>query len=58
MPLDGYNTITVSEDVFALLTEVMDECDCKSIADAAETASVIALGYDEAELAQVLADQL
>ena len=34
MPPDGYNTITVSEDVFALLTEVIDEYDCESIADA------------------------
>ena len=58
MPPDGYNTITVSDDVFALLTEVMDEYDCKSIADAVETASVIALDYDEAELAQLLADRL
>ena len=58
MPLDGYNTITVSEDTFGLLTEVMDEYDCESIADAVETASVIALNYDEAELAQLLADRL
>ena len=58
MPPDGYNTITVSDDVFALLTVVMDEYDCESIADAVETASVIALGYNEAELAQLLADRL
>jgi hypothetical protein len=44
--------------VFALLTEVMDEYDCESIADAVETASVIALDYDEAELAQLLANRL
>ena len=58
MPPDGYNTITVSEDTFGLLTEVMDEYGCESIADAVETASVIALNYDEAELAQLLADRL
>lgn len=58
MPPDGYKTITVREDVFALLTEVMDEYDCDSIADAVETASVIALDRDEAELAQHLADRL
>jgi hypothetical protein len=34
MPPDGYNTITVSEDVFVLLTEVMDEYNCETIADA------------------------
>lgn len=58
MPPDGYNTITVSEDVFALLAEVMDEYDCDSIADAVETASVIALDRDEAELAQHFANRL
>lgn len=58
MPPEGYNTITVSEDVFVLLTEVMDEYDCQSIADTVETASVIALDRDEAELAQHLADRL
>lgn len=58
MPPDGYNTITVREDVFALLTEVMDEYDCDSIAGAVETASVIALDRDEAELDQHLADRL
>jgi hypothetical protein len=34
------------------------EYECESIADAVETASVIALDYDEAELAQLLADRL
>jgi hypothetical protein len=58
MPPEGYNTITVSGDVFGLLTEVMDEYECESIADAVEIASVIALDYDEAELAQLLADRL
>ena len=58
MPPDGYNTITVSEDVFVLLVDVMDEYDCESVADAVETASIIALDYDEAELAQLLADRL
>lgn len=58
MPPDGYTTITVSEDVVTLLNEVMDEYDSDSIADAVETASVIALNRDEAELAQYLADRL
>ena len=58
MPPDGYHTITVSEDVFSLLVGVMDEYDCESVADAVETASIIALDYDEAELAQLLADRL
>ena len=58
MPPDGYNTITVSEDVFGLLVDVMDEYDCESVADAVEAASIIALDYDEVELAQLLADRL
>ena len=58
MPLNGYNTITVSDDVFALLTVVMNRYDCESIADAVETASVIALNYNEAGLARLHADQL
>ena len=58
MPPDGYNMITVNEEVFSLLINLMDEYDCESIADAVETASIIALDYDEAELAQLLADRL
>ena len=50
--------ITVNEEVFSLLINLMDEYDCESIADAVETASIIALDYDEAELAQLLADRL
>lgn len=57
MPPDGYTSLTVSEDVFEQLVTVMAEYDC-SIADAVETASTIALERDEAQLAQILADQL
>jgi len=49
MPPDRYNTITINEDVFSLLIDVMDEYDYNSIADAVETTSVIALDYDEAK---------
>jgi hypothetical protein len=58
MPPDGYTSLTVSEDVFEQLVTVMAEYDCDSIADAVETASTIALERDEAQLAQILADQL
>jgi hypothetical protein len=37
---------------------VMTEYECESVADAVGTASAIALNRDEAELAQILADQL
>lgn len=58
MPPDGYTSLTVSEDVFEQLCTVMTEYDCDSIADAVDTASTIALERDEAQLAQILADQL
>jgi hypothetical protein len=58
LPPNGYTSLTVSEEVFEQLVAVMTEYDCDSIADAVETASTIALKQDEAELAQILADQL
>ena len=58
MPPDGFSTITVNDDVFALLTEVMVTYDCDSVSEAVETASIVALERDEAELAQILADRL
>lgn len=58
MPPDGYTSLTVSEEVFEQLVAVMTEYDCDGIADAVETASTVALERDEAELAQILADQL
>ncbi len=58
MPPDGYTSLTVSEEVFEQLVAVMTEYDCDSIADAVKTASMVALERDEAELAQILADQL
>jgi hypothetical protein len=58
MPPDGYTSLSVSDDVFEQLAVVMAEYDCDGIADAVETASTIALERDEAELAQILADQL
>ncbi|MCQ4334493.1 hypothetical protein KM295_13600 [Natronomonas sp. F2-12] len=58
MPPDGYTSLTVSDEVFEQLVTVMAEYDCDSIADAVETASTIALERDEAQLAQILADQL
>ena len=58
MPPDGYTSLTVSDEVFEQLVTVMTEYDCNSIADAVSTASTIALERDEAQLAQILADQL
>lgn len=58
MPPEGYQTITVSDEVFQQVLAVMTEYECDSVADAVATASAIALGRDEAELAQILADQL
>ena len=58
MPPDGYTTITVSDETFTLLTNVMTEYECDSTADAVHTAATIALDRDEAELARHLADML
>lgn len=58
MPPDGYQTITVSDEVFQQVVAVMTEYECESVADAVATASAVALNRDEAELAQILADQL
>ncbi|QAU11368.1 hypothetical protein EKH57_00425 (plasmid) [Halorubrum sp. BOL3-1] len=58
MPPEGYQTITVSDEVFQQVLAVMTEYECDSAADAVGTASAIALSRDEAELAQILADQL
>jgi hypothetical protein len=58
MPPEGYSTITVPDEVFERVTEVMIEYDCDSIADAVDTASAVALERDEAALAQLLAQRL
>jgi hypothetical protein len=58
MPPEGYSTITVPDEVFERVTEVMIEYDCDSIADAVDTASAVALERDEAALAQFLAQRL
>ena len=58
MPSEGYNAITVPDEVFEQVTGVMIEYDCDSIADAVATASAVALERDEAALAQLLAQRL
>lgn len=58
MPPNGYTSLTVSDDVFEQLLAVMTEYNCDSVADAVKIASAIALERDEAELAQILANQL
>ena len=58
MPPEGYNAITVPDEVFEQVTKVMIEYDCDSIADAVATASAVALERDEAVLAQLLVQRL
>ena len=58
MSPEGYNSITVPDEVFGQGTTVMIEYDYKSIADAVATASAVTLERDEAQLAQILAKQL
>ena len=58
MPPDGYNSLTVSDEVMEQLAVVMTQYDCDSLSVAISVASAVALERDEAELAQILADQL
>lgn len=58
MPPEGYNAITVSDEVYQQVLTVFSEYECDSIADAVATASTVALERDEAEIAQILADRL
>ena len=58
MPPEGYNSITVPDEVFEQFTEVMIEYERDSIADAVAAASAIALEHDDATLAQLLAQRL
>jgi hypothetical protein len=58
MPPDGYNTITVSEDVFALLAEVMDEYTYEGNRRCGRNHIDHDFGFNNAELAQLLIDQL
>lgn len=58
MPPDGDYKITVDDDLLQWVVAVMSEYECKSAADAVSTASTIVLNYDEAWIAQILADQL
>ena len=58
MPPEGYSSITVPDEVFQQVTEVMIEYECESTADAIATASAVALERDDATLAQILAQRL
>ena len=58
MPPDGYRNLTVHEDVLTLLAEVGAKYDCKSYPDAVETAALVALERNSADLARILANQL
>jgi len=58
MPPDGYNSLTISDEVTEQLALVTAEYDCDSLADAVVTASAIALEHDETELSHILANQL
>ncbi len=58
MPPEGYRNLTVNEDVLALLVAVGAKYDCKSYPDAVETAALVALERNPADLAKILADQL
>ncbi len=58
MPPEGYRAITIDDETSELLTEVVVEYDCDSVAEPIEKPSTVALQQDEAELAQILAGLL
>jgi hypothetical protein len=58
MPPEGYHAITIDDETFELLTDVMIEYDCDSVAEAIEKSATVTLQQDEAKLAQILAELL
>lgn len=50
MPPEGYQTITVSDEVLQYVLAVMIKYECDSVADVVATASAIALDKNGAEL--------
>jgi len=58
MPPKGFRAITINEETFELLTQVMVEYDCDSVAEAIEKSANVALERDEGDLAQILAELL
>jgi hypothetical protein len=52
----GYRAITIDEEVFELLTKVMVEYDCDSIAESIEKSANAASEQDASELAQARDD--
>ena len=48
----------MSDNVLALLTEINTEYDCGSYPEAVETAAVVALEPDPADLVRILADRV
>ena len=57
MPPEGFHAITVDEETFEQLTQVMIELGCTSVSEAVRKSTIIALETDEAALAQILADR-
>ena len=58
MPPEGFPAITIDEETFGLLTQVMVKYDCNSVAEAIEKSADVALEKDEAEFAQILSELL
>lgn len=58
MPPNSYTSITVPEEAFEQLTEIMIEYECESLTDAVAAASAISLERDETALTQLLVQRL
>jgi hypothetical protein len=58
MPPEGCHAITIDEETFKLLTQVVVKYNSHSIAKAIEKSATVALEQDESNLAQVLVELL
>jgi hypothetical protein len=58
MPLEGYRAIAIEDVTFELLTEVVIEYSCDSVAEAVKKSATVPFQQYEAELAQILAGLL
>ena len=58
MPPRGYHAISIDEEKFELLTQVVVKYNCDSIAEVIEKSATVAMEQDEPDLAQTLAELL
>jgi hypothetical protein len=58
MPPGGCHAISIDEEKFELLTQVVVKYNCDSIAEAIEKSATVAMEQDGPDLAQILVELL